>query len=61
VKEINKTVQDLVEIKAIKKTQTEGILGIENPGKRTRTTDARITKIIQEMEKRFSGLEIQYK
>ena len=34
VKEINKTVQDLkVEIEAIKKTQTEGILVMENLGK----------------------------
>ena len=36
VKEINKTVQDLkMEIEAIKKTQTEGILEMENLGKRT--------------------------
>jgi hypothetical protein len=33
VKEINKTVQDLkVEIEAIEKTQTEGILEVENLG-----------------------------
>ena len=34
MKEINKTVQDLkIEIEAIKKTQTEGILEMENLGK----------------------------
>ena len=43
-KEMNKTVQDLkMEIEAIKKTQTEGILEMENLGKRTGTTDASIT------------------
>jgi hypothetical protein len=38
VKEINITVQDLkVEIEAIKKTQTEGIMEIDNLEKRTGT------------------------
>ena len=38
VKEMNETVQDLkVEIEAIKKTQTVGILEIKNLGKKTRT------------------------
>ena len=37
---MNKTVQDLkMEIEAIKKTQTEGILEMENLGKKTETTD----------------------
>jgi hypothetical protein len=47
VKKINETVQDLkVEIEAIKKTQTEEILKMENLGKRTGTKDARITNRI---------------
>lgn len=41
VEEMNKTVQDLrMEIEAVKKTQTERILEMENPGKRIGTTDA---------------------
>jgi hypothetical protein len=40
VKEINKIVQDMkVEIEAIDKTRTEGILEMENLGKRTGKTD----------------------
>ena len=42
-----------VEMKAIKKTQTEGILEIENLGKGTGTTDDSITNRIQEMEERI--------
>jgi hypothetical protein len=58
VKEMNKCVQNIkMEIEAIKKTQTEGILEIENLGKRTGTTDASITSRIQEMEDRISGAE----
>ena len=54
VMEINKTVQDLkMEAEAIKKTQTEGILEIENLGKGTGTTDDSITNRIQEMEERI--------
>ena len=57
-KEINKTLQDLkVEIEAIKKTQTGGILGMENLGKRTGTTDTSITNRISEIEYRISGRE----
>jgi hypothetical protein len=37
-----------VEIEAKKKTQIEGILEMENLGKRTGTTDAGITNKIQE-------------
>jgi hypothetical protein len=49
--------QDLKgEIEAIKKTKTEGILEMENLGKGTGTTDAGITKRIQEMEERLSGI-----
>ena len=51
---MNKTVQDLkMEKETIKKTQTEGILEIENLGKRTGTTDDSITNRIQEMEERI--------
>ena len=58
VKEINKTVQDLkVQIEAKKKTQTEGILEMENLGKRTGFTNTSITNRIQEMEERISGIE----
>ena len=46
-----------VEIEAIKKTQTEGILEIENVGQRTGTTDTRITNGVQEMEERISDIE----
>lgn len=58
MKEISKTVQDLkVEIEAIKKTQTEGILEMENLGKRTRTADGSITNRIQETEERILDVE----
>jgi uncharacterized protein YoxC len=43
VKEINRTVQKIkIEIKGIKKTQTEGILDMENQGKRIGTADTSI-------------------
>ena len=46
-KEMNKTVQDLkMEIEAIKKTQTEGILEMESQGKRMETIDANNTNRI---------------
>jgi len=46
-------VQDLkVEIEAIKKAQTEGILETENVEKRTGTIDAIITNRIEKMEER---------
>jgi predicted RNase H-like nuclease (RuvC/YqgF family) len=55
---MKKTVQELkAEIEAIKKTQTEVILEMENLGKRTGTTDTNITKRIQEMEERISGVK----
>ena len=58
MKEINKTVQDMkMEIKAIRKTQTEGILALENLGKRIGTTDANITNKIQDMDERISDAE----
>ena len=46
-----------VEIEAIKKTQTEDILGLEILGKRTGSTDASITNRIKTMEERISGIE----
>ena len=55
---MNKTVQDWKrEIEAIKKTQTESILEMENPREKTETTDASITNRIQEKEERISGIE----
>ena len=45
------------EIKAIKKTQTEGILEMENLGKRMGTTETSTTNRIQEMDKKISGVE----
>ena len=50
VNKINKTVQDLkMEIEAIKKTQTEAILEMENLVKRMGTTEISITCRIQKM------------
>jgi hypothetical protein len=46
-----------MEIEAIKKTQTEEILEMENLGKWTKTTEASITNRTQEMEERISGTE----
>jgi hypothetical protein len=58
VKGINNSVLNLeVEIEAMKETQTEEILEMENLRKRTETTDTSITKRIQEMEDRISGIE----
>ena len=55
---MNKTVQNLKrEMEAIKKTQIETILEMENLGKRTGTTDVSITNRIQEMEERISDVE----
>ena len=52
------TVQDLkIEIEAIKKTESEGIMRMEKLGKRTETTIANITNRIKEMEERISGAE----
>jgi hypothetical protein len=46
-----------VEIEAIKETQTEDILEMENLGKRRGTTDAGMTNRIQEMKERIWGVE----
>jgi hypothetical protein len=58
VKEMSKTVQDLkMKIEAIKKTQNEEILGLENLGKGTGATDVSMTNRINDMEDRISGME----
>lgn len=46
-----------MEIEAIKKILTEGILEMETLGKWAGTTDASITNRIQEKEERISGIE----
>ena len=46
-----------MEIEVTKKTQTCGILEMENPGKRTETMGTSITNRIQEMEERILGRE----
>ena len=51
IKQVTETVQELkTEMEAMKKTQTEGSLDMENLGKRTETTESSITNRIQEME-----------
>jgi hypothetical protein len=48
---MNKVVQDLkMEIEAIKKTQSEGILEMENLGMRRGNTGVRITNRIQKSQ-----------
>ena len=46
-----------IEIEAIKKTHTEGILKMENLSKWTGTTDVGIAYRMQRMEERLSGIE----
>jgi prefoldin subunit 5 len=47
---MNKTIQDLkMEIEAIKKSQRETTLEIENLGKRSEVIDASVTNRIQEI------------
>jgi hypothetical protein len=51
-------VQDMkIEIKGMKKTQSEGILEMGNLGKSTGTTDTSIFSRIQTKEERISGIE----
>lgn len=58
MKETHKTVQDLkIEEKPLKKIQTEAILGITNLGKRRDTTYTSIFNIIQDIEKKISGVK----
>ena len=55
---MNKTILDLKrEVDTIKKTQSEAALEIEILGKKSETTDVRISNRIQEMEERISGAE----
>lgn len=42
-----------MEIEVINKTETEGILDLENPGERIGPTDTSITNKIQEIEERL--------
>lgn len=54
---MKETVQGLkIEMKTIKRTQTERTLEIENLDKRTRTTDTSIPSRIRETEERLSGI-----
>ena len=58
MKEINKTVQDLkVEIEAIKKAETEGILERESLGKTEQELQVQASLTIQEVKERISGVE----
>ena len=51
IKQVMETVQELkTELEAMKKTQTENRLDMENLGKQTETTESSITNRIQEME-----------
>jgi hypothetical protein len=53
--ELNKNIQDLkMEVKIIKKTQSETTLEIETLGKKSETIDASTSNRIQEMEERIS-------
>ena len=55
---MNKTILDLKrEVDTIKKTQSEAALEIEILGKKSETTDVRISNRRQEMEERISGAE----
>ena len=46
-----------MEIEALKKTQTKGILEMENLGEKAEITDASIANRIQKLEVRISGVE----
>ena len=51
IKQVKEAVQELkTEMEAMKKTQTENRLDMENLGKRTETTESSITNRIQEIE-----------
>ena len=58
IKQVKETVQELkTEMEAMKKTQTEGRLDMENLGKRTETTETSITNRIQVIEEWISDSE----
>ena len=51
IKQVMESVQELkTEMEAVKKTQTEDRLDMENLGKQTETTESSITNRIQEIE-----------
>ena len=51
-------IQDLnIEIQAIKKTETKGILEMKNLGKWSATTNTNTNNRIQEIEERIRGIE----
>ena len=55
IKQVVETVQELkAEREAMKKTQTEGRLAMENIDKETETSETSITNRIQEIEERIS-------
>ena len=49
--------KERIQIETIKKTQTEGILEMENMGKQSGTTNASINSRIQVIEERLSSAE----
>ena len=58
IKQVMESVQEVkTEMEAVKKTQTEGQLDMENLGKRTETTESSLTNRIQEIEERISDYE----
>ena len=58
IKQVKETVQKLkTEMEAMKKTQTENQLDMENLGKRTETTESSITNRIQQIEEQISDYE----
>lgn len=58
IKQVKATVQDLkTETEAIRKTQTEWNLEMENLGKGSGTTEASINNRIQKMEEKILGIE----
>ena len=58
IKQVMESVQELkTEMEAVKKTQIEGQLDMENLGKQTETSGTSITNRIQEIEERISDYE----
>ena len=58
IKQVMESVQELkTEMEAVRKTQSEGRLDMENLGKRMETTESSLTNSIQEIEERVSDYE----
>ena len=58
IKQVMESVQELkTKMEAVRKTQSEGRLDMENLGKRTETTESSLTNRIQEIEERISDYE----